>query len=255
MKTTTTTHPLVAYILRHADDNLVMGQRLAEYVTRAPELEEDLAIGNLSLDHIGVAMHLYGYAATLSDDDITGDDLAFLRSEREFSNTLLVEQPHNDFGEVMARQFFFAQYQVLLWECLSESTDETLAGIAQKALKEATYHVRHASGWVIRLGDGTDDSHARMQAAIDAMWRFTGELFENDTLVDDMVAAGIGADQIAMKARWDTRVDAVLTEATLDRPQDPYQATGGRNGIHTEYLGHMLAEMQWMQRTHPGLQW
>ena len=131
----------------------------------------------------------------------------------------------------MARQFFFAQYQVLLRACLSESTDETLAGIAQKALKEATYHVRHSSGWVIRLGDGTDDSHARMQAAIDAMWRFTGELFENDTLVDDMVAAGLGADQIAMKARWDTRGDEVLTEATLDLPQAPYHATGRHNGI------------------------
>jgi ring-1,2-phenylacetyl-CoA epoxidase subunit PaaC len=251
----TITDALTRYLVRHADDNLIIGQRLAGYISEAPELEEDLAIGNISLDHIGVAMHLYRHAATLGDASVTADKLAFLRTEREFFNALLVEQPHDGFGDVIARQFFFAAYQTLLWEALAGSTDTTLAGIAAKALKEATYHLRHAASWVVRLGDGTDESHRRMQASIDRLWRFTGELFESDEVVREMVISGAGVDPVALQARWEAKVAAVLEEATLMRPTDPYQATGGRSGMHTEHLGYMLAEMQWMQRTFPDMEW
>ncbi len=255
MNTATVTTPLARYVVRLADDNLILGQRLAEYISEAPELEEDLAIGNLSLDHIGVAMHLYEYAATLGDSSTTADKLSFLRTEREFTNALLVEQPHDGFGDVIARQFFFSAYQTLLWEALASSADTTVAGISAKALKEATYHLRHAASWIVRLGDGTDESHDRIQAAIDSLWRFTGELFESDELTSEMTISGAGIDPAALQAPWDTKVAAVLRQATLTRPTDPYQATGGRTGMHTEHLGYMLAEMQWMQRTYPDMEW
>jgi ring-1,2-phenylacetyl-CoA epoxidase subunit PaaC len=246
---------LVTYLVRLADDNVVLGQRLSEYIASAPELEEDLAVANIGLDHIGVAQHLYTYAAEVEGEGRSEDDFAFWRTEREFTNVLLVEQPHQGFGELIARQFLFDAYQLELWEALSRSSDERLAGIAAKALKEARYHLRHTSSWVVRLGDGTDESHRRMQDAIDAMWRFTGELFEAADLDRQMAAEGVGVDPATLRQAWDAKVDEVLAEATLQRPDDPYQATGGRGGMHTEHLGHLLAEMQWMQRTHPELQW
>lgn len=241
------------YVLRHADDNLVLSQRLSEYISYAPELEEDLAVANIALDHLGVAMHLLEHAA--SGNGESADDLAFRRSEREFTNVLLVEQPNEDFAHIMTRQLFFDAYQLVLWEGLSQSSDETLAGIAAKAAKEAAYHLRHSSAWVIRLGDGTEESHARAQAAIDALWRYSGELFETDELDAAMVAAGIGIDLAALRTAWDQRVDATLEAATLSRCDDDYQRSGGRRGFHTEHLGHLLGEMQWMQRSYPGLQW
>lgn len=248
--TTATTTPTLRYLLRLADDNVVIGQRLSEYISRAPDLEEDLAVANIALDHIGVAQHLYTYAGEVEGAGRTEDDLAFGRTEREFSNALLVEQPHGGFGDLIARQFLFDAYQHELWEVLSASSDERLAGIAAKALKEARYHLRHSSSWVVRLGDGTEESHRRMQAGIDAMWRFTGELFETDE-----VDLAVGVDPATLRRGWDATVDEVLAEATLERPDDPYQASGGRRGMHTEHLGHLLAEMQWMQRTYPGLEW
>ena len=255
MTAPTTTTPLVRYLLRLADDNVVIGQRLSEYISLAPELEEDLAVANIALDHIGVAHHLYTYAGEAEGAGRSEDDLAFLRTEREFTNALLVEQPHDGFGDLIARQFFFDAYQVELWSALSGSSDERLVGIGAKALKEARYHLRHTSGWVVRLGDGTEESHRRMQSGIDAMWRFTGELFETDELDRRVAADGIGADPSSLRPAWDTTVDAVLAEATLRSPDDPYQASGGRTGVHTEHLGHVLAEMQWIQRTYPGLEW
>lgn len=246
---------LARYVLRHADDNVVLGQRLAEYVSHAPELEQDLAISNLALDHIGVADHLFTYASKIEGQDSSGDGLAMFRSEREFTNLLLVEQPHRGFDDVMARQFLFDAYQLPLWQALSESTDDTLAGIAQRAAKEATYHLRHSSGWVIRLGDGTDESHRRMQQAIDGMWRFTSEMFDADNLDRRMAGDGIGVDPSTLKDAWESKVDEVLEGATLTRPADPFQTSGGRTGMHTEHLGPMLAEMQWMQRSYPGLKW
>jgi ring-1,2-phenylacetyl-CoA epoxidase subunit PaaC len=254
-ETSPTANPLVAYLLRLADDNVVLGQRLSEYISRAPELEEDLAVANIALDHIGVARNLYTYAGEAEGAGRDEDDLAFLRTEREFTNVLLVEQPHDGFGDLIARQFLFDAYQVAFWETLSGSGDERLAGIAAKAFKEARYHLRHSSSWVVRLGDGTDESHRRMQDGIDAMWRFTGELFEADDLDRQLTADGIGIDPSILRPAWEATVDAVLSEATLMRPDDPYQAAGGRTGVHTEHLGHLLAEMQWMQRTYPGLKW
>jgi len=246
---------LYRYLLRHADDNLVLSQRLSEYISYAPELEEDLAVANIALDHLGVAMHLLEYAAVVDGNGQSADDLAYLRSERDFTNLLLVEQPNDDFAHIMTRQFFFDAYQLGLWEALAASSDETLAGIAAKASKEATYHLRHSSSWMVRLGDGTPESHTRTQAAIDALWRYIGELFEPDALDEAMSTAGLGVDPSSLRAGWEQRVNATLAEATLTRCDDDYQRNGGRSGFHTESLGHLLGEMQWMQRAYPGMQW
>jgi ring-1,2-phenylacetyl-CoA epoxidase subunit PaaC len=247
MTTSTDISEKVAFLIRHADDNLIMAQRLGEYISRAPDLEQDIAVANIGLDHIGVAMHLYDYAAELEGGDATSDRYAMQRTEREYTNVLLVEQPQPDFGHLIARSFFFDVYQTLLWGHLAESDDETLAGIAERALREATYHLRHSTAWVVRLGDGTHESHERMQAAIDAMWRFTGELFD----VSDDFGPNMADDHDAFL----NAVADVFEEATLVIPADPYQATGGRSGRHSEHLGHMLSEMQWMQRSYPGASW
>ncbi|MFQ5517073.1 MAG: 1,2-phenylacetyl-CoA epoxidase subunit PaaC [Acidimicrobiia bacterium] len=246
-------HP--AYVLRHGDDNLILAQRLGEWVSRGPELEEDIALANLALDHLGVAQHLLEHAAGLCGDGRSADDLAFGRTEREFANLLLVEQPNGDFGHTMARQFLFDVYQVLLWDSLADSGDDQLGAIAARAVKEARYHLRHSSGWVIRLGDGTEESHRRMQAGIDAMWRFTAEMFTADDVDRAMAAAGIGVDPDHLGSAWRGRVESVLAEATLQVPADDFQRGGGRRGFHSEHLGHLLTEMQWMQRTYPGLSW
>ena len=246
---------LGAYLIHLADDNVVLGQRLAEYLTRAPELEEELAIGNLALDHLGVARHLYTYAGEVQGHGRSEDELAFLRSEREYTNLLLLEQPNTDFAFVIGRQFLFDAYQVPLWEALSAGRNERLAGIAARAAKEARYHLRHSSSWVVRLGDGTVESHTRMQRAVDELWRFTGEMFEVDEIEEDLVMDGVAADPAVMRSTWVSTVDRVLTEATLTTPDDQFQRSGGRRGIHTEHLGYLLAEMQWMQRAYPGLEW
>jgi ring-1,2-phenylacetyl-CoA epoxidase subunit PaaC len=255
VNTVTTDSALLTYLVRHADDNVVLGQRLAEYISYAPDLEEDLAIGNFALDHIGVANHLFTYAAQVEGGDRDADGFAMLRSEREYTNLLLVEQPHEDFAGLIVRQFLFDAYQVVLWEALSTSTDPTIAGISQRAAKEATYHLRHSSAWVIRLGDGTQESHDRMQAAVDRLWKFTAEMFEADSVDTAMAAAGIGVDPSTLSVIWLEIPDNVFEEATLTRPADPFQTSGGRTGMHTEHLGKLLAEMQWMQRSYPGLSW
>jgi len=253
--TITTSRPLATYLVRHGDDNLVLAQRLAEYISWAPELEEDLAVANIALDHLGVAHHLLTYAATVEGDGRDADALAFLRSEREFTNLLLVERPNDDFAVIMVRQFLFDAYQVPLWEALERSADPTLAGIAAKALKEARYHLRHSRNWVVTLGDGTAESHRRTQQALDELWRFTGELFAGDELDAAMTTAGIGVDPASLEAPWRRTVLAVIAEATLSEPDDTTVRVGGRSGFHTEALGHMLAEMQWLQRSYPGLAW
>lgn len=255
MSATTVTDRQARYVLRHADDNLVLAQRLSEWVSRAPELEEDLATANTALDHLGVATHLLGHAAALEDDGRSDDDLAFGRTEREFVNLIIVEQPNGDFAQTMARQFLFDAYQLGLWDALSRSADRTLAGIAEKAGKESAYHFRHSSAWVVRLGDGTEESSHRMQRGLDLMWRFTAEMFEMDDLDHSMADAGIGADVAALRGPWHGRVSMVIGEARLHLPSDAPQRGGGRSGRHTEDLGHLLAEMQWMQRTYPGLEW
>ena len=248
-------HPHVAYVLRHADDNLILAQRLGEWISRAPELEEDIALANIAIDHLGQARALLGHAGAVEGAGRDEDSLAMLRTERDFTNLLLVEQPNDDFATTMARQLFIDGYQLLLWEALQSSADQTLGGIAAKALKEARYHFRHSSTWVARLGDGTEESHRRMQTGVDALWRFTGEMFEGDAVDAEMADLGIGVDPGSLRPEWQARIADVLADATLDAPTDPYQRTGGRAGFHTEHLGHMLSEMQWLQRTYPGLEW
>ena len=228
-------------VLQLADDHLILGQRVSEWCGHAPMLEEDLALPNIALDLIGQARSLYTYAGEVEGRGREEDDLAMFRSEREFTNLLLVEQLNGDFAHTMARQLLFDAYQLLLWDDLSHSDDVRLAGIAAKALKEARYHFRFSSGWMIRLGDGTEESHRRAQTGVEHLWRFTSEMFEGAT-------AGY-------RESWAQTVTGVLEEATLTMPTDPYQRSGGRSGFHTEHLGSLLAEMQWMQRSYPGMEW
>lgn len=232
---------VVTALVAHGDDNLVLAQRLGEWISNAPELEEDIALGNIALDHLGVARALYTHAGEIEGRGRTEDDFAMRRAEREFLNVLLVEQPNGDFAHTMVRALFFDAYQVDLWEGMTASDDETLSGIAARAGKEARYHLLHSSAWVVRLGDGTEESHRRAQDAVDALWRFTGELFQ-------------GPGQVSPQ-RWRAAIEEVLDEAGLGIPDDPHQRGGGRRGLHSEHLGPLLAEMQWMQRSYPGLQW
>ena len=252
---TITTEAHVTYLLRHGDDCLILAQRLGEWSARAPELETDIALTNLALDLLGQSRALLSHAGRTEGAGRTEDDLAFHRQERQFSNLLLVEQTNGDFAHTMARQLFFDAYQLSLWEALSGSSDETLAGIAAKALKEARYHFRHSETWVVRLGDGTSESQRRMQAGIDDLWRFTGELFWSDHVETELIETGIAADPGSFRGPWDARIDATLKTATLERPGDPFQRVGGREGMHTEQLGHLIAEMQYLPRAYPGLDW
>lgn len=255
MNTLATSSPLSTYAVRLADDNVVLGQRLGEYISHAPELEEDLAIANTALDHIGIARYLFTYAGEVEGDGRTEDDFAMFRPERAYTNALLVEQPNTDFAHILIRQFFFDAYQVPLWERLSASQDARLAAIAAKGIKEATYHLRRSSTWVVRLGDGTPESHNRTQAAIDGLWRFTAELCSTDDVEVALAEQGIAPTSGDLAGDWARTVDSVFESATLTRCEDDFQTNGGRIGMHTEYLGHLLAEMQWMQRSYPGLTW
>jgi len=227
-------------VLGHADDNLVIAQRLSEWVAAAPDLETDIALANISLDHLGVARALLAYAADLEGQGRTEDDLAMLRSEREFTNLLICELPNGDFAHTITRQFLVDAYQLGIWELLSKSDDTTLAGVAGKALMEARYHFRFSSSWVVRLGDGTDESHERLEVALNATWRFVDEMFE---------------EHPGLRQAWDLSIDPVLSEANVAKPSQVHQRRGGRTGVHTEYLGHLLAEMQSMARSFPGAEW
>lgn len=243
------------YLLRLADDQLILGQRLGEWCGHAPTLEEDLALANIGLDLLGQARSLFTYAGEVEGKGRGEDDLAFLRSERDYYNALLVEQPNGDFAVTIVRQFFHAAFMTPFWFAMTKSSDETLAAIAAKSLKEVEYHLRHCSEWIIRLGDGTEESHERTQDALDELWGYASELFEMDEVADEMLAAGIGVDAAGLKAEWDATVDAVLTRATLKRPEDSWTQTGGRQGLHSEHMGHILSELQYMQRSYPGLSW
>lgn len=227
----------MALYVAHGDDNLILAQRLGEWISRAPELEIDIALGNFALDHLGVARALYTRAGEIEGAGRTEDDFAMMRSEREFTNLLIVEQPNGDFAHTIARQFFFDVYQSLLWPELCASEDEALAGIAARAARENAYHLEFTTGWMVRLGDGTEEAHRRAQTAVDDLWQFTAEL------AGDRLQA------------WRNEVASVLDDAGLVVPDDPYQRSGGREGRHTEHLGHLLAEMQWMQRSYPDLEW
>ncbi|SFP03296.1 ring-1,2-phenylacetyl-CoA epoxidase subunit PaaC [Bradyrhizobium sp. Ghvi] len=247
--------PLMLYALRRADDALILGHRLSEWCGHAPILEEDMALSNIALDLIGQARELYGYAAKSEGRDNDEDKLAYLRDVRQYRNLLLVEQPNGDFAHTMVRQFFYSAFADLYWREMMSSRDATLAAIAAKSEKESAYHLRHASEWIIRLGDGTDESHRRVQAAIDDLWAFTGEMFAVDDGERALIHAGVAIDPGTLRGRWLTTLSDVIDEATLSLPQNDWMQQGGRAGRHSEHLGHLLSELQSMQRTFPGLTW
>ncbi len=247
--------PLFEYLQRLGDDRLVLGHRLSEWCGHGPILEEDIATANVALDLIGQAASILKLAGEVEGKGRDEDALAYFRDGVQFRNCLMVEQPNGDFGVTMVRQFLFDAHSVLLWEALAAGGHPELAAIAAKSLKEDKYHLRHSSEWVVRLGDGTDESHARAQRALDALWRFTGELFERDAIDDAVAALGIDVDLAGIKSRWDAIVDDVLARATLVRPADAGMRRGGRTGRHTEHLGHLLATMQIVARSHPGATW
>jgi ring-1,2-phenylacetyl-CoA epoxidase subunit PaaC len=247
--------PLVLYALRRADDALILGHRLSEWCGHAPMLEEDMALSNIALDLIGQARELYGYAARVEGGDNDEDKLAYLRDVRQYRNLLLVEQPNGDFAQTLVRQFFYSAFADSYWRAMMASRDATLAAIAAKSEKESAYHLRHASEWIIRLGDGTEESHARAQGAIDHLWAFTGEMFSVDDSERGLIDAGLAVDPAILRDRWLKTLSDVAGEATLVLPQNNWMQQGGRAGRHSEHLGHLLSELQSMQRTFPGLTW
>jgi ring-1,2-phenylacetyl-CoA epoxidase subunit PaaC len=246
---------LTTYVLSLADDSLVAAQRMGEWIACAPQIEEDVALGNIALDLLGQARSLLTYAGSLGDPPLTEDDLAYWRDEREFLNVHLVERPSGDFGVAVARLLVLSTYLRELYAGLAHSTDETLAAIAAKAVKEVDYHRDHATMWVLRLGDGTEESRLRMQAALEAEWPFVAELFEGEYIDPSLVERGVAVDPATLRQAFDRRVAEVLDEATLTVPDVRPAVTGGRRGVHSEHMGYLLAEMQYLARSHPGASW
>ena len=252
-QTAAPTTALTAYVTGLGDDALILAQRLGEWVTRAPQIEEDIALANIALDLLGQAGMLLTYAGGLEGAGRTEDDLAFLRDEHEFRNVQLVEIPNGDFAVTIARQLVFSGYQYELYRTLLGSSDPILAGLAGKAVKEVAYHRDHARQWTLRLGDGTDTSHRRMQDAVDRVWPYVDELFDPWPVAAELT--GRAADPVALRAPFAAFINATVTEATLTAPQPVWHARGGRRGVHTEHLGHLLPEMQYLHRAHPGATW
>ena len=247
--------PLATYALRLGDDSLILGQRLSEWCGHAPALEVDLSLANVALDLVGQATHFLNLAGEIEAKGRDADALAFKRDVLDFSNCLLVEQPNGDFALTIARQFLFSHFQELQFTALMRSSEPRLAAIAAKAVKEVTYHTKLASDWVVRLGDGTDESKAHMAAGLDWMWRFVDELFAMDALEAKLATQGIAVDKASLRPAWDARIDFVLADANLSRPAQRRPVLGGREGHHTEHLGHLLSEMQFLQRAYPGAVW
>jgi ring-1,2-phenylacetyl-CoA epoxidase subunit PaaC len=247
--------PLVLYVLRRADDALILGHRLSEWCGHAPMLEEDMALANMGLDLLGQARELYSYAAQTEGKGNDEDKLAYLRDVRHYRNLLLVEQPNGDFAHTIARQFFYAAFADPYWRAMTKSSDPTLAAIAAKSEKESAYHLRHSSEWMLRLGDGTLESHARMQIAVDDLWAFTGEMFETDDGERALIEAGMAIDPAALHPQWLKAVSGIVSEATLALPKSEWMQKGGRSGCHSEHLGHLLSDLQSLQRAFPGATW
>ncbi len=243
------------YSLRLADNAWVLSHRLSEWCSNGPFLEEDLALTNIALDLIGRAQAFYNYAAELEGKGKTADDLAYRRNERQYYNNLLAEMPNGNFADTIARQLFMSVYEYYFFMSLQNSKDETFAALAAKTLKEIKYHMAHAADWVVRLGDGTEESRKKMQQAIDNLWMYTGELFDTDDTDNLLSEQSIGVDSQSLQTLWETHISEVLEEATLKIPEAEYMQTGGRQGIHTEHLGHMLGEMQYLQRAYPDAKW
>lgn len=250
-----TESPLVLYALRRADDALILGHRLSEWCGHGPMLEEDMALANMGLDLIGQARELYTYAGKVEGAGHDEDKLAYLRDVLQYRNLLLVEQPNGDFAKSIVRQFFYSAFADPYWRAMMASKDATLAAIAAKSEKESAYHLRHTAEWMIRLGDGTAESARRAQAAIDDLWAFTGELFHKDESEAALIASGTIVDPETLRTRWTETVEAVLHQALLKKPSNDWMQKGGRTGRHTEHLGHLLSELQSMQRTFPGATW
>ena len=243
------------YVLRLADNPLILGQRLSEWCGHGPVLEEDLAVTNIALDLIGQARLLLSYVGVVEGRGRGEDELAFLRAESEYRNFTLVELPNGDFAATIVRNLLFGVYQQHLWEALQRCDDPQLAAISGKSAKETRYHVRHATDWAIRLGDGTEESHSRMQRALDALWPYTAEFFAADAVEQDASAAGYGVTGASFEAAWESALRPILDEATLRVPERTPFRSRGKHGVHSEHMGHLLAEMQYMQRAYPGLQW
>jgi len=246
---------LIRYLVRLGDNALILAQRLIEIVADGPELEEELANANFSLDYLGQARMFYSYAGEAEGEGRKEDDFAFRRGGREFENGLLVEQPNGHFGDVIVRSVLFDAFYLLQLEALSECSDQRLADIATKAAKEVRYHIRYGSQWFIRLGDGTEESHERVQDSLDALWKFTGELFSGDEIDELVRTAYAGPDLDKLKAAWSSDVAAIVKEATLALPPEQWMADGGRVGRHSEDFGYLIGEMQHLQRTYPALNW
>ncbi len=247
--------PLLRAILRRADDALVLGHRLSEWCGHAPMMEEDMALSNMALDLIGQARALYTYAGEVEGVGRDEDVYAYLRDVTAYGNLLLVEQPNGDFARTIVRQLLFSAFIDPYWRQMMRSTDATLAAIAAKAEKESAYHLRHSAEWVIRLGDGTPESHQRAQRALDDLWPFTGEMFTVDAAERTLIGAGILPDPAALRDEWHATLARVVEQATLKLPADGWMQAGGRDGRHGEHLGHLLAELQYMQRAYPGARW
>lgn len=248
-------NPLFQYCLRLGDTSLILSQRLGEWCGHGPILEEDIALTNIALDLVGQATAFLKYASETEGKGRTEDDLSFLRDAREFRNLLITEQPNGDYGQTIMRQFLVSAFLYYFYEELKKSKDKTFAALAEKSLKEVTYHLRHTSAWVIRLGDGTEESHQRMKNAIDELWLFTGDMFDMDDIDKSLIEQGIAVDLNKVKSSWDKKVREVFTEATLTVPENVFMIKGSREGKHTEYLGHLLSEMQVLPRSFPGAQW
>ena len=246
---------LFEYLLRLGDSTLILGQRVSEWCGHAPVIEEDIALANTALDLIGQTQMWLGLAAEVEGKGRSADDLAYLRDAWDFRNLLLVERPNGDFGHTMMRQFLFDAFQSVLLARLAESTEPRVAAIAEKAAKEVAYHLERSAGTVIGLGDGTEESHARMQAALDSLWPYVGEMFTGDSVEAALAEAGIAPDPSELRAPWEERVNPVLREATLSVPEDDFAQLGGKTGTHSEHLGHLLAGMQFLQRAYPGAEW
>jgi len=245
---------LLNYTLRIADSSLILAQRISGWCSKGPTLEEDIALSNIALDLFGQANGFLEYASKL-DGNKTPDQLAFNRNEREFFNLQITEQENGNFADTIVRQFFFSTYSFLFYTELSKSTDDTLAALSVKSLKEVKYHLQHSKSWMLRLGDGTEESKQKTQAALQYFWQFTGELFEMDVVDMEMSKSGIGVGNSELKTNWDKMVNEVIEKATLKRPKDEYMQTGSKKGIHTEYLGHLLSEMQYLPRAYPNAKW
>ncbi len=243
------------YVLQLGDNALILSHRLSEWCGHGPVLEQDIALTNIALDLLGQARLLLSYAGEIEGKGRSEDDLAYFRDAHQFRNVLLVEQPNRDWAHTIVRQFFFDAYHYYHYQALLHSADERLSAIAQKAVKEVTYHLRYSSEWTIRLGDGTEESHRRMQAAVDELWMFTGELTTPNEVEKQAAATGVGPHLAEIRSLWEAKVGDVLREATLQVPSNRWMQSGGKDGRHTEHLGYILAEMQFLQRAYPGLTW